>query len=184
MRSKTQQIFERLNKGSFLSVDSIDADEKHLYDEIEENYAEYEAYFQELGIQLVGGDGYYYFARNQEANQTIEQKLQSFAQWIDILDFLKTYDIAFSTGFHFSATHIIERIKLDLELRDKARKLFRKQNTNQEIIEKLIDELTNIGFAELIDEEDGTYKVTSAFRYAEEMVNLITIFNEEDTSEL
>ena len=87
-------------------------------------------------------------------------------------------------GFHFRATHIIERIKLDVELRDKARNLFRKQKTHQEIIEKLIDELTSIGFAELIDEEDGTYKVTSAFRYAEEMVKLITIFNEEDTSEL
>ena len=32
MRSKTQQIFERLNKGSFLSVDSIDADEKLVMD--------------------------------------------------------------------------------------------------------------------------------------------------------
>ena len=51
-------------------------------------------------------------------------------------------------------------------------------------MEKLISELTTMGFAELINEEDGTYKVTAAFRYAEDMVNLITIYNEEDIPEL
>jgi protein-disulfide isomerase-like protein with CxxC motif len=102
---------------------------------------------------------------------------------VDILDFLKTYDISFSTGFQFRSTHILERINLDVELHDKARKLFRKQNTNQEIVDKLISELTGMGFAEIINEEDGTYKVTASFRYAEEMVNLITIYNEEEVSE-
>jgi predicted transcriptional regulator len=184
MRANTQQIFERLSKGGFLSVDSNDQEVKHLYDDIEENYADYETYFSELGLQLESGDGYYFFARTQEGKQTIEQKLQSFAQWIDILDFLKTYNITFSTGFQFRGTHILERISLDVELRDKARKLFRKQNTNQEIVEKLIGELTSMGFAELISEEDGTYKVTSAFRYAEDMVNLITVYNEEELPEI
>ena len=92
MRANTQQIFERMSKGGFLSDDSTDQEVKHLYDDIEENYADYEAYFSELGLRLESGDGYYYFARTQEAKQTIEQKLQSFAQWVDILDFLKTYD--------------------------------------------------------------------------------------------
>ena len=115
---------------------------------------------------------------------TIEQKLQSFDQWVDILDFLKTYDLTFSAGFQFRVTHILERINLDVELRDKARKLFRKQNTNQDIVEKLISELIGMGFSEVINEQDGTYKVTAAFRYAEEMVNLITIYNEDETPNL
>ena len=184
MRANTQQIFERLSKGGFLSVDSTDQEVKHMYEDIEENFADYETYFLELGLRLESGDGYYYFARTHEGKQTIEQKLQSFAQWVDIFDFLKTYDIAFSTGFQFRSTHILERINLDIELRDKARKLFRKQKTNQEIVDKLISELTTMGFAELINEEDGTYKVTAAFRYAEDMVNLITIYNEEEVPEL
>ena len=62
--------------------------------------------------------------------------------------------------------------------------LFRKQNTNQEVVDKLVSELTNMGFAEMINEEDDTYKVTAAFRYAEEMVNLITIYNEEEVPEV
>jgi len=184
MRANTQKIFERMSKGGFLSVDSTDSEIKHLYDDIEENFSDYENYFQELGLRLETGDGYYYFARTQEAKLTIEQKLQSFAVWVDILDFLKTYDVTFSTGFQFRSTHILERINLDVELREKARKLFRKQNTNQEVVDKLVSELTTMGFAELINEEDDTYKVTAAFRYAEEMVNLITIYNEEEVPEL
>ena len=147
MRANTQKIFERMSKGGFLSVDSTDQEIKHLYDDMEENFSDYENYFQELGLRLETGDGYYYFARTHEAKLTIEQKLQSFAQWVDILDFLKTYDITFSTGFQFRSTHILERINLDVELRDKARKLFRKQNTNQEVVEKLVSELTGMGFA-------------------------------------
>jgi len=184
MRANTQKIFERMSKGGFLSVDSTDQEIKHLYDDIEENFSDYGSFFLELGLRLEAGDGYYYFSRTQEAKLTIEQKLQSFAQWVDILDFLKTYDITFSTGFQFRSTHILERINLDVELRDKARKLFRKQNTNQEVVDKLVSELSSMGFAEIINEEDDTYKVTAAFHYAEEMVNLITIYNEEEVPEV
>ena len=52
MRANTQKIFERLSKGAFLSVDSTDLEIKSLYDDIEENYADYETYFLELGLRL------------------------------------------------------------------------------------------------------------------------------------
>lgn len=184
MRTNTQKIYERMSKGAFISVDSTDQEIKRLYADIEENFMEYENYFIEIGLQLEAGNGYYYFSRTRESKLTIEQKLQSFAQWVDILDFLKTYDITFSAGFQFRATHILERINFDVELRDKTRKLFRKQNTNQEVVDKLIEELVRMGYVENVNEQDGTYKVTAAFRYAEEMVNLITIYNEEDSIEL
>jgi len=183
MRANTQKIYERLIRGAFISVDSTDMEVKHLYADIEENLTDYDSYVKELGLKLEVGEGYFYFSRMRESKLTIEQKLQSFAQWVDILDFLKTYDVTFSTGFQFRSTNILERINLDVELRDKARKLFRKQNTNQEIVDKLMSELTGMGYIEIINEQDGTYKVTAAFRYAEELVNLITIYNEEDTPE-
>ena len=37
MRNNTQRIYERLSRGEFLSVDSIDASTRHLYEDIEEN---------------------------------------------------------------------------------------------------------------------------------------------------
>jgi len=183
MRTNTQKIYERLIRGTFISVDSSDIETKHLYSDIEENLSDYECYFNELGLKLEAGEGYFYFSRMQESKLTIEQKLQSFAQWVDILDFLKTYELAFSPGFQFRSTSILERINLDVELREKARKLFRKQNTNQEIVEKLMSELIAMGYVEVINEKDNTHKVTSAFHYVEELVNIITTYNEEDTKE-
>ncbi len=180
MRANTQKIHERLGRGAFITADSTDPDVKHLFIDIEENCSDYAEYFKELGLRLDGGEGYYYFSRLREPKPSIEQKLQSFAQWVDIIDFLKTFDISFGVGYTFREAEVMERINLDIELRDKARKLFRKQKSNQEIVDKLLDELVSKGYAELVNEQDGSYKVTSAFRYAEDLVNLITIYNEED----
>ena len=74
MRANTQRIFELLSKGSFLSVDTTEQEAKHLYNDIEENFADYESYFLELGLRLESGDGYYYFARTREAKKTIEKR--------------------------------------------------------------------------------------------------------------
>lgn len=38
-------------------------------------------------------------------------------------------------------------------------------------------------YAECVSEQDETYKVTSAFHYAEELVNMIQIANEDETPE-
>lgn len=172
-----------MSRGTFISVDSADTEIKHLYADIVENLADYEAYFIELGLRLESGDGYFYFSRPNESRITIEQKLQSFAQWVDILDFLKTFDVSFSSGTQFRPATILENVTLNVDLREKAKKLYRKQTTNQEIVDKLVDDLVGMGFAELINEQDGTYKVTSAFHYAEELINLITIYNEDDATE-
>lgn len=183
MRDNTRNIYDRLISGAFITADSTDSEIRHLFADIEENFSDYEGYFRELDLRLEAGEGFYYFSRIHESRSSIEQKLQSFALWVDILDFLKTFDIAFSTGFQFRTSQILERINLDVELSEKGRKLFRKQKSNQEVAEKLIQELTSKGYAELINEQDHTYKVTAAFRYAEDLVNLITIFNEEDIPE-
>ena len=183
MRANTQQIYDILSRGAFISVDSTDPQIKHLYNDIEENLPEYEAYFIEIGLRLESGNGYFYFSRQNETKINIEQKLQNFALWIDILDFLKTYDISFSTGTQFRPAAILESMALNVELRDKAKKLFRKQNTNQEIVDKLVGELVGMGFAELINEQEGTHIATSAFHYAEDLVDIISIYNEEETEE-
>ena len=74
---------------------------------------------------------------------------------------------------------------MDLELKEKAGRLFKKydSSSNQDIVTKLIQEMMTIGFAECINETDETYKVTSAFRYAAELVNMIQIANEDEIPE-
>ena len=185
MRNNTQRIYERLIRGEFLSVDSSDNSIRHLYDDLEENFEDYADYFKEVGLQLEQGNGYFYFSRIGEGKQAIEQKLESFSKWLDYLDFLKCYNQAFSAGYQFRKGHLIEQISLDIELKEKANHLFKKYGagSNQEIVNKLLQEMQRMGFAECVYIQDETFKITSAFRYAEELVNMIQIANEDEIPE-
>ena len=185
MRNNTQRIYERLSRGEFLSVDSTDASVRHLYEDIEENQDDYADFFKEIGLQLESGNGYFYFSRIGEGRQSIEQKLESFSKWLDYLDFLKTYNQSFTAGYQFRKSHLTEQVSLDIELKEKAGHLYRKYGvgSNLEIVNKLLQEMQTMGFAECISEQDETYKITSAFHYAEDLVNMIQIANEDEVPE-
>lgn len=185
MRNNTQRIYERLSRGEFLSVDSIDASTRHLYEDIEENLEDYTDYFREIGLQFEAGNGYFYFSRIGESKQSIEQKLDSFSKWLDYLDFLKCYNQSFTAGYQFRKSHMMEQISLDIEMKEKANHLFKKYGAESlvEIVNKLLQEMQNMGFAECVNELDETYKVTSAFRYVEELVDIIQIANEDEVPE-
>ena len=103
----------------------------------------------------------------------------------DYTDFLKCYNQSFAAGYQFRKSHLIEQISLDIELKEKANHLFKKYGvgSNMEIINKLLQEMQTMGFAECISEQDETYKITSAFRYVEELVNIIQIANEDEVPE-
>lgn len=183
MLNNTQAIYERLIRGSFLSVDSTKADVRHLYQDVEDNYDEYVDYFLQIGFRLESGNGYFYFSTINDSKADIERRLESFCKWIDYLDFFKSMDSSFSVGYQFNKTYLLNKIDMEADLRDKVRHFFSQQKSFSEKVDKLIGELESMGFAELIEEESTTYKVTSAFRYAEELVNLLTIYNENEIPE-
>ena len=185
MRNNTQRIYERLNHGEFLSVDSSDTSIRHLYEDIEENFDDYADFFKEIGLQLEAGNGYFFFSRIGEGKQSIEQKLESFSKWLDYLDFLKTYNQSFTAGYQFRKSHLIEQISLDIELKEKAGHLYKKYGAGSylEIVNKLLQEMQGMGFAECISEQDESFKIPSAFHYAEELVNMIQIANEDEIPE-
>ena len=166
-------------------VVSIDASTRHLYEDIEENLEDYTDYFREIGLQLEAGNGYFYFSRIGESKQPIEQKLDSFSKWLDYLDFLKCYNQSFTAGYQFRKSHLMEQISLDIEMKEKANHLFKKYGAGSlvEIVNKLLQEMQSMGFEECVNELDETYKVTSAFRYVEELVDIIQIANEDEVPE-
>ena len=61
----TEDIFNILSKGGFISSNSVNPLNKRLYDAIEDNFDEYEKYFQGVGFLLQQGDGFYYFSRKE-----------------------------------------------------------------------------------------------------------------------
>lgn len=173
----TSEVFQRLSKGQFISSNSIDAEVRAIYNDIEENQQEYETYFQQIDFQLSAGNGFYYFSR-KEAKVVVENKLQTFFQWIDYLNFLKTFDTTFSAGSQFSLAQIEVRLSADLELKEKLSQLFADKMSNREKIEALVKAMTDMGFAEQVNEMDGMYQVTSAFHYIEEIILCLNIDEE------
>ena len=178
----TSEIFQHLSRGQFISSNSIDAETRAIYNDIEDNQQQYEDYFSQIDFQLSAGEGFYYFSR-KESKVIVENKLQSLFSWIDYLDFLKTYDTTFGAGTQFNLAQIEIRLSTDLELKEKLSQLFADKSSNRDKIEALAQTLVNLGFAEQVNEMEGLYQVTSAFHYIEQIIMCINI-NEEVKDEI
>ena len=174
----TKEIFEILSRGGFISQNSISQQRAHLYDAIEDDFQQYQEYYEGIGFLLEGGNGYYYFSRT-ESKVELADKIQRMIGWIDRLDFLKTFNSTFGSGFSFRKSNILEKFSSDIELKEKARHLYADLKTNDEKLDKLIADMERQGFIELENDLDGTYKVTAAFHYIEELIDCLTIIETE-----
>lgn len=174
-----QQVFDRLSKGGFVCSDSVSDDVRRIFVDLDDNREDYAEYFSKIGFILEEGNGYFYFSR-KESKTALADKLKRFGHWIDILDFLVAWEPSIGPGFTFHQSKLLEKMDSDIELRDKASVLYDNRVRNSEICDRLMEELLKQGFAEAADEDaTETYQITSAYRYLEEMVELIA-FNEED----
>lgn len=173
----TEEIFNLLSRGGFISSNSISPSIKRYYDALEEDFTEYYEYFKGIGFYLEAGNGYFLFIR-KEAKVDLERKLESVIRWIDYLSFLKIFNSTFGPGFIFRPSDIVNQINCNIELKEKSIKLFRDKKNYRDIIDKLIAELLKIGVIELENEYDETYKVLTAFNYMEEIIDSITILED------
>lgn len=170
----TSEVFQRLSRGQFISSNSIDAEIRAIYNDIEENQQEYEDFFNKIDFLLSSGDGFYYFSR-KEAKVIIENKLQSLFSWIDYMDFLKTYDTTFDAGIQFNLVQMEVKLSTIPGLKEKLAKMFPDKSTNRQKLEALAGAMESMGFAEMVNEADGTYQVTNAFHYIEQIILCINI---------
>ena len=179
---QTGEIFEILSSGQFICSNSADVRISKLYDIIDDN-EKYELlydYFSAIGFLLEKGDEFYYFSRKNESKADLERKLETACKWIDVLDFFKTFDNAFVSGYSFTTQEIVVQIKIDAVLKSKAdglRKVLKLDDKTpyDEVITKVTDSLCKDGFAEIENEILKSYKILSSFKYLEELVTNINI---------
>ena len=179
---QTGEIFEILSSGQFICSNSADNRISKLYDIIDdsEKYRDLYDYFSAIGFTLEKGDEFYYFSRKNELKADLERKLEIACKWIDILDFFKTFDNAFGSGYSLSPHEVGVKIKVDAVLKNKAdglRKILKMDDKSpyDEIVTKIIDNLCKDGFAEMENEILKSYKILSSFKYLEELVTIINI---------
>src|ERR1035437_9638223 len=118
---QTGEIFEMLSKGQFICSNSSDNYINKLFEIIDddENYDSLYNYFLAINFILEKGDEYYYFSRI-EAKAIIERKLEIAFKWIDIVDFFKSFDNSFASGYSFTPSEISVKISVDAVLKNKA----------------------------------------------------------------
>lgn len=181
----TGNIFEYLQKGLFISSNSVDETLRNLYDQIEDNFESLSLFFAQIGYTLEHGNEYFYFSRN-EPRMTLEQKIQRAYHWIDVLDLFKTYDETFGPGYRFQPEQILVEANINVVLQNKLdslRKHFSDKDIRKDILDNVIRQLTKDSFLELENDKTNTYKVMSAWHYLERLIESINIYDETEEDE-
>lgn len=116
----TSDIFEILRKGKFICSNSPDKHIQTLYRvlEDEDTFEDLYEYFYQINYILEQGDEYFYFSQN-EKNIDLDRKIEKAFNWIDIVDFLKTFDSSFDVGTRFTASEIHNQLKNNADLKAK-----------------------------------------------------------------
>lgn len=176
---QTGEIFELLTKGQFICADSPTDNIRRLYKVVEENYDLLYEHFETINLILTVGDDYFHFSR-KESKVDFERKIEVAFRWIDILDFLKTFENSFGPGFRFTPFEIVVKVNVDAVLQSKIEGLRKhtKEESIQDSIQKVIDIMAKDNFVELENEISMTYKVLASFRYLENLVLKINIPDE------
>lgn len=178
---QTSDIFKILSKGQFINSNSSDKTVSNLYNIIDEedNFSILRDYFENINFVLERGDEYFYFSR-PETKTDLEKKIERAFEWIDIIDFFKTFDNSFGAGYRFTPSDVLVRIKTDAELEtklDSLKKYANKEN-HSDILAKVLDKLIADTFIELENEISQQYKVLASFKYLEQLILTINISDE------
>lgn len=174
-----KDAFETMSRGRFITSNSLDDHERMVYNDIEENLEEYNAFFGQLGLFIECGQGYFLLCR-KESRVDLERKVQNLYAWLRVFDFLCTFDTSLGVGYEFRKVEIEERMHDQIEFREKGQNLFESITRYSDIAEKLVSLLRNSGYIELVDTATERYRVTTAIRYMEELVASLTIEENEE----
>ena len=168
---QTAQIYDYLSKGNFLCSNTSVKELRTLFSVVEDNFERLRDYFSHINFVLEQGNNYFYFSR-KEPRATLEQKLQRFFAWIDIMDFFCTYDTAFGR-FHFLAGGDIGTFPYRHGSRDEAgrvEKTYRRQGKTQGYPRYHLGQ----------DDERGLYRVRERYERDVESALLVGLPHEDD----
>lgn len=181
----TGAIFEYLQKGLFISSNSVNETVRDLYEQTDDHFESLSLFFSQIGYTLERGNEYFYFSRT-EPRITLEQKILRAYYWIDVLDLFKTYDETFGPGYRFQPEQILVETNINVMLQNKLdgiRKHFSDKDVRKDILENMIRQLTKDSFLELENEKTNTYKVMSSWHYLERLIESINIYDETEDDE-
>jgi len=171
-KQKVSKIFYHLKEGKFLSQNSPSKIEKNLFEYLYRHREILSEYFSYISIELSVGNGYAYFSSYDNK----EKKLEQIYELIDYLNFFYNYSPMFDVGFHFLLSDIEEKIKDNMTLDLKLKKIKTiSGDTRRSKILSLINKLERRGFIAIDDEYLQSYIVLNSYEYLLAFFNAIEI---------
>jgi len=178
---QTHDIFAIMARGHFISSNGSKDNMGRLYDIISnpENFDRLQAYFNVIRYNIERGNNYFYFSRLHEANSLIEQKLETFERYIDVIDLFASMDNKITIGSRFRPSEIAEECNANVRLKQKLQKIpMYRSETLLNKVRDICNLMTRDSFLELEDEQSESYKVLDAYTYLFDMINAISIYEE------
>jgi len=178
---QTHDIFSIMARGHFISSNGSKDNMSRLYDIINnpENFDRLQAYFNVIRYNIERGNNYFYFSRINEANSIIEQKLETFERYIDVIDLFASMDNKVTIGSRFRPSEIAEECNANVRLKQKLQKIpMYRSETLLNKVRDICNLMTRDSFLELEDEQTESYKVLDAYTYLLDMINAISIYEE------
>lgn len=178
---QTHDIFAIMARGHFISSNGTKDGMNRLYDIINnpENFDRLQAYFNVIRYNIERGNNYFYFSRLNEANSLIEQKLETFERYIDVIDLFASMDNKITIGSRFRPSEIAEECNANVRLKQKLQKIpMYRSETLLNKVRDICNLMTRDSFLELEDEQSESYKVLDAYTYLLDMINAISIYEE------
>jgi tetratricopeptide (TPR) repeat protein len=168
-------------RGHFISSNGSKDNMGRLYDIINnpENFDRLQAYFNVIRYNIERGNNYFYFSRLNEANSLIEQKLETFERYIDVIDLFASMDNKITIGSRFRPSEIAEECNANVRLKQKLQKIpMYRSETLLNKVRDICNLMTRDSFLEIEDEQTESYKVLDAYTYLLDMINAISIYEE------
>lgn len=164
------RIFDHLSKGLFLYAGSHRPQLYQQYVYVKAHEAAFEQALYPLGFQLEKGKDYYYLSRPHKPIIWEDRKTRIF-RLLDIVDFFYAYDPAWGPGKQLREADLVAACASNPVLSHKLKQL-RLPHTSEASAQKLpqmLKWLEKGGFAECLDEAQGHYWMSPAYRYLDQM---------------
>lgn len=171
---QTSDIFQFLSKGHFVSLNSHDPAQTHLYEVISRHEESLREYFVAIDLHLFRGNGYFYFAR-PERNGSYQERFDKVLRQLDLLHFLLTYHPGFGPGLTFTRAEIWTKCQQRPDLLLLLEKLPLKPAgaATEEKLRLLLTMLEKDTFLE--SESEGIYRVLTSFDYLLQLLDRIEL---------
>ena len=170
-----EAIFRRLKTNAFINEETFNAQEKHWYILLHENFSAYQSFFSQIGYRLESGPGYFHLSEPKPVANIISTLRNNIGDYIRMLTVLTEYRPGLEPGAQFKVFDLLSFC----DDNDDVKALL--PSSNDGLLASRVTAYLKWVAAEgfiAISSDETTVMVTSSFRYLREFILRIRLYGD------